>query len=100
MRTIKTQNIWQFIRKRIDVKNNGGSLTARYYDTAPDSYRLPEDYVEQYLDECKHGAYIVRSYGTPIAWTNDNGQTWTMPAVRYSVTTSRHQSQIHRATYV
>lgn len=36
--------------------------------------------------------YVVYSYGTPIAWYA-NG-IWTMPDVRYSVTTSRHQSAL------
>jgi len=34
--------------------------------------------------------YIVYSYGTPIAWYGRYG--WHSPAVRYSSTTSRHQS--------
>lgn len=37
--------------------------------------------------------YVVYSYQTPIAWYA-NG-IWTMPDVRYSVTTSRHQSSLH-----
>lgn len=39
----------------------------------------------------RDASYIVRSYGTPIAWRTP-GQGWTYSAERYSVTTSRHQS--------
>ena len=34
--------------------------------------------------------YVIYSYGTPIAWYGRYG--WHAPAVRYSSTTSRHQS--------
>ena len=39
--------------------------------------------------------YIVYSYGTPIAWYGRYG--WHLPAVRYSSTTSRHQSIVRSA---
>ena len=40
--------------------------------------------------------YVVYSYRTPIAWhTPENG--WTIPAARYSNTTSNHQSNIRTA---
>lgn len=34
--------------------------------------------------------YAVYSYSTPIAWYSHG--TWTVPDVRYSVTTTRHQN--------
>ena len=40
--------------------------------------------------------YVVKSYATPIAWKLDDG-TWEVPAEKYSVTTSRHQSFVRRA---
>ena len=39
--------------------------------------------------------YVVYSYATPIAWVLPNG-TVRFPAVRYSMTTSRHQGQAAR----
>lgn len=39
--------------------------------------------------------YIVYSYGTPIAWHYSAG--WHTPAIKYSSTTSRHQSLVRRA---
>jgi len=41
--------------------------------------------------------YVVYSYGTPIAWHHAGG--WEIPAVRYSVTTSKHQSIVRRAVW-
>lgn len=40
--------------------------------------------------------YVVLSYGTPIAWAGP-GESLTVPEVRYSVTTSRHQGIARRA---
>jgi hypothetical protein len=40
--------------------------------------------------------YVVYSYRTPIAWhTPENG--WTIPAARYSNTTSNHQNHVRVA---
>lgn len=40
--------------------------------------------------------YVVFSYATPIAWyTRADG--WVIPPVKYSATTSRHQSIVRRA---
>lgn len=41
-------------------------------------------------------SYVIRSYGTPIAWY-DPRLGWIMPDTRYSVTTSRHQSIVRSA---
>ena len=51
---------------------------------------LPPKYIGQY----SFAIYTIYSYNTPIAWY-DNG--WVIPKVKYSVTTSRHQSTIKRA---
>jgi hypothetical protein len=39
--------------------------------------------------------YIVYSYGTPIAWHHAGG--WSLPAIKYSVSTSKHQTLVRRA---
>lgn len=41
-------------------------------------------------------AYVVLSYATPIAWVLVDG-THVIPDVKYSVTTSRHQSLVRSA---
>jgi hypothetical protein len=43
--------------------------------------------------------FVVYSYRTPIAWKNEGGE-WIVPAEKYSVTTSRHQSVVRRAVQV
>ena len=40
--------------------------------------------------------YIVRSYSTPIAWCDANGE-WHIPRVSYTPTTTRHQSIVRMA---
>jgi hypothetical protein len=39
----------------------------------------------------REGAYIVRSYNTPILIVSPDGRTAYLNEVRYSVTTSKHQ---------
>lgn len=41
--------------------------------------------------------YIVYSYRTPIAWRRADSHLWTMPDVRYSVTTSKHAGRLRPA---
>jgi len=43
--------------------------------------------------------YVVKSYATPIAWKLEDG-SWVVPAEKYSITTSRHQSVVRRAVQV
>lgn len=58
---------------------------------------LPPAYGETLNDEWESGLvdYIVYSYGTPIAWHNIR-EGWNIPPVKYSRTTSRHQSTVRR----
>ena len=59
-----------------------------------DMGRLPrEHYTSAML-----AAYIVWSYGTPIAWLDADGK-WQIPEARYSVTTSRHQGTVSSALW-
>lgn len=39
--------------------------------------------------------YVVSSYTTPIAWWD--GNVWTIPATKFSVTTSKHQGIVRYA---
>ena len=39
--------------------------------------------------------YVVWSYRTPIAWVKTNGEV-VIPNIKYSVTTTRHQSVVKR----
>lgn len=42
------------------------------------------------------GMYVVFSYDTPIAWWTPTG-LWTVPEIKYSQTTGRHQSRVRQA---
>jgi hypothetical protein len=86
----------EYIQNRInfDASNLHGYLISSSPDCfSPATGRLPSDVVSQLqLDEPD---YIVYSYGTPIAWHGKFG--WSLPAIKYSQTTSRHQSIVRSA---
>jgi len=64
-------------------------------DTGPGAYSTG------YLPACFHplvrkADYVIYSYATPIMWhCPDTG--WFDPEIRYSVTTTRHQSHVRMA---
>lgn len=60
--------------------------------TAFDMGQLPENFHES----ARSATYTVYSYSTPIAWKNEDS-VWIVPDVKYSVTTSAHQSKIATA---
>lgn len=53
---------------------------------------LPREHRESFAQ----ADYAVYSYATPIAWHID-GQGWIVPDTKYSVTTTRQQSQLRMA---
>lgn len=53
--------------------------------------RLPEEYVGLYA--FSDVEYTVLSYGTPIGWVTKGGEK-VIPSVKYSVTTTHHQSLV------
>lgn len=57
--------------------------------------RLPRRVAERFYEAReRNGRYLPTfySYGTPIAWLD--GDTWVIPDVSYSITTSHHQSHL------
>lgn len=60
--------------------------------------RLPEEVAKKFRQEHGDGVidYYVMSYGTPIAWVHCDG-TRVVPDVKYSLTTTQHQSIVRRA---
>ena len=56
---------------------------------------LPREFVNE-IRESDGIDYVVWSYGTPIAW-HHSFKGWTIPEVKYSATTSRHQSIVRYA---
>ena len=73
-------------------------LTTRGHMTG----RLYGDDLERFLAVCANPnniddmPYVVFSYGTPIAW--HHGGEWGLVSAKFSVTTSKHQSVVRRAT--
>lgn len=65
----------------------GGRTTFIGYGNVPQAYRYPGDDTR---------AYYVYSYDTLIAWRGQDG-AWFMPPVRYSRTTSSHQTLVAQA---
>lgn len=90
MKTLSIRHDEERIREhcieRAAFNTHGALWGAPVYSTDRD--RLPEEY----HDSFKRAEYAVFSYSTPIAWYGPDG--WTFPDVKYSVTTSRHQSRI------
>ena len=82
-----------YIANRIAFKGNNlfGYLWPLCRDFTPAIGMLPADY----LNDLQGAEYVVYSYGTPIAWFK-NGD-WTVPAIKYSSTTSKHQNYVRRA---
>lgn len=83
-----------YIETRQEFETHTGSLRGEFATVGNLSrlgYLPPEHRVAlgQAWDKAGRGVYIVWSYGTPIAW--HDGERWTRPDVKYSVTTSRHQ---------
>jgi hypothetical protein len=56
--------------------------------------RLPAEWAAKFKSADR--AYVAYSYGTPIAWLDNEGK-WTVPAVNYSVTTFGHQGKLRAA---
>lgn len=88
------QGWWTYVpvlQARDEFTTSGALRGARSYGHASIG-RLPADY-RQSIDGA---TYVIYSYATPIAWLDANG-VWQVPDVKYSVTTSRHQSLIATA---
>lgn len=84
-------------RQTFDAGNLRAEATDSDHQYRGPSGRLPWDWCPTFFADTADGrAYIVYSYGTPIAWERSDGLR-VVPPVTYSVTTARHQSQARRA---
>jgi hypothetical protein len=90
---VRLSNVYPYIRERRAFDANG---TLRGIVGATEGMgRLPEHYHSRFLTAAiADDLYMVYSYRTPIAWFA-NGE-WTIPSVKYSVTTARHLSAIRK----
>lgn len=100
MTLTSTQGAADFIARR-EPFTTSGAMSARYVRWMPSTGRLPADEIADLADlieeNREHGeeTYVVFSYGTPIAWATLL-EDLVVPDVRYSVTTSKHQSVCRR----
>jgi len=89
-----------YIAQRIDFTSHG-ALSSRTYtsdDFAPNYYggQLPREHLDALIAAHKAGTvYVVFSYETPIAWYSYATETWTIPNVKYSITTTQHQGRVY-----
>lgn len=68
----------------------GEPVTGRYVSTG----EMPTNHAEFMRTFAGEIDYVIFSYATPVAW-HANGE-WYIPDVKYSRTTTRHQSYLHR----
>lgn len=93
LRTTRRTNLGAPLSLLHPFTNSTGSLFGR---NADDVYGMPGwlsgEERSRWHRERGDMDYIVVSYGTPIAWHTPDG--WYIVQQRFSVTTSRHQSQV------
>ncbi|RJL24025.1 hypothetical protein [Bailinhaonella thermotolerans] len=82
------------IQAREEFRSRGDTITG-IRGPAATTGRLPRDLAEDYRAYAGDIEYTVLSYRTPIAWVVRDRIV--IPPVRYSVTTSRHQSMASAA---
>ena len=100
MTRIAQRDATNLIARHEPFQSHTGSFSALYATVGnvstlgalPDRYRVE---IAAAFKRAGRNLYVVRSYRTPIAWWD--GTEWTIPDVRYSVTTSKHQSLVRRA---
>lgn len=85
-------------------KTYGSLRGKRFADMrSPEAGHLPSALADRFRTAWINGrvSYVVYSYNTPIAWAERDisgpSLEWVIPLVRYSRTTSRHQSKIRAA---
>ena len=102
MKIITNSDAPAYISERLRFQNTTGSLYARTATDIVDGYltgSLPPDECDRLRQAiAERPTYIVYSYNTPIGWLESDG--WHIPDVRYSVTTSRHQSKLRQGANV
>ena len=96
MPALNQKDAEHYIATRQEFK--ASALSGAFKDYTPSEGRLNrEEYeiLESAMNESKI-AFVVFSYGTPIAWHTD-ARGWYIVAQKFSVTTSKHQNLTRRA---
>ena len=97
MKNITRRQVPEALAERTSF--SASALSAKKFDppvkgTEVSAGRLPED-ARAALRSAEVG-YVIYSYITPIAWETAEGE-FVIPQVKYSATTSRHQSLVQSA---
>lgn len=95
MRKLTTRSSWMDFRNILSDRESFTTNGALKGIANPDSVTLGKLPNEWHASASK-ASYVVYSYRTPIAWLGDGG-VWITPDIRYSVTTTRHQSKVFTA---
>ena len=96
MPALNQRDAIHYIANRDEFK--ASALSGTFKDYTPSEGRLNrEEYeiLESAMNESRI-AFVVFSYGTPIAWHTD-ARGWYIVEQKFSVTTSKHQNLTRRA---
>jgi len=96
MKQMNQRDAIHYIMTRQEFK--ASALTGTFKDYTPSEGRLNrEEYalLESAMNESRI-AFVIFSYGTPIAWHTD-ARGWYVVEQKFSVTTSKHQNLTRRA---
>ena len=89
------------VQAAVDLRTpfNHGTLSAQRIEHMTYGHMIPALGRSLATEIAVNGsAFVIFSYATPIAWWSDEAQEWIIPDVKYSVTTSNHQSVVRTAT--
>lgn len=84
------------IAQRVPFQTYGALMAISRSENAVGKY-LPftGSLPQEFIPSAEKASYVVFSYSTPIAWwSREDG--WTVPATKYSRTTSTHQGKLYR----
>jgi hypothetical protein len=104
MKTVSSRGreVAELIRDRVEFKTYGAMRAEVVSGMTPYAYvgYLNADERKIFEREAPRIAYVVYSYGTPIAWfttTRRGGKAgrWHRVAQKFSITTSKHQGKLY-----
>lgn len=97
-KNITNSQIPSYVARRAEFTSNSGHAENVTWTWSQLVGRLPQRWSDKYRStvdaarEAGDSVYVVFSYNTPVAWFYDG--VWTVPAVKYSVTTSKFQGLV------
>lgn len=87
---VTTRTAHDVIAARKDFKTSGSLRgESKSVGYTPWTGYLPAEWHES----VRQASYVVYSYSTPIGWWSE-ADGWTVPSEKYSITTTKHQSNL------